>query len=48
MAIIIEPTPQHGNIMKRLMETIEAERKQHKLIMEMDPGMNIVPKQTYH
>ena len=36
MAVIIEPAPQHGNIMKRLKETIEAERKQHKLIMEMD------------
>jgi hypothetical protein len=45
MAIIIEPTPQHGSIMKRLKDTLEAERKQHKVVMEMvsDSGMNVLP-----
>ena len=34
MTAIITPTPGHGNILKRLMERLEAEKKQHKLIME--------------
>jgi hypothetical protein len=46
MAIIIEPTIQHGNIMKRLKDTLEAERKQRRLVTEMDldSGMNILTK----
>ena len=34
MAVIIDPAPGHGSILKRLKETIDAERAQHKLIME--------------
>jgi hypothetical protein len=34
MAAIITPTPGHGNILKRLIERLEVEKKQHKLIME--------------
>jgi hypothetical protein len=48
VALIVEPTPHHGSLMKRLKETIEAERRQHKLIMEMESesgsGMNLLPK----
>ena len=34
MAIIVNPSPGHGSILKRLKETIEAERRQHILIVE--------------
>ena len=42
MAVIIEPSPRHGNIMQRLKETIEAERKQLKLIMEVDSDSGMI------
>jgi hypothetical protein len=34
IAVIINPTPVHGSILKRLGQCLEAERKQHKLIIE--------------
>jgi len=34
MVAIIEPTPPHGNILKRLRECLEVEKKQHRLILE--------------
>jgi hypothetical protein len=40
MAVVIKPAPYHRGIMKRLMDTLEAERRQHRLIMEeSDSGM---------
>ena len=44
MAIIIQPSLEHGNIMKRLKETVEAERQRHRLIMELnsDSGMKCI------
>ena len=44
MAIIVEPAAQHGNIMKRLKETLEANKKQLKLIMDSESGMHVLLK----
>jgi len=34
MVVVIKPAPYHRGIMKRLMDTLEVERRQHRLIME--------------
>ena len=34
MVVVIKPAPYHRGIMKRLMDALEVERRQHKLIME--------------